>query len=200
MLNDMVKDIGSKDIKEFVQKAIERCPKGFHEGSFSFHWQASPRRRSVDPNKVDFSPGSEQEEYKGGGLVLHSRRVQVMAGKLCDHYEIKGREKDEVLAAAALHDMMKSVDMDEMKKAMNEGTDIPFEGHTRDNHGEVASEWIKMMDKSPGKKFSKNIAKFCNNHMAVWNKPEETPPGSMGEFIVSMADYSASQNEFYLNV
>ncbi len=199
LMDDMVKDIGTKDIQDFVKKAMEHCPEGFLKAPAASSGRHHPADE-VDPNMVDLSPNAEKQEYKGGGLVLHTRRVQVMAGKLCDHYGIEGREKDEILAAAVLHDMMKSVDMDEMKKAMKEGTEIPFEGHTRPNHGHVASEWIKMMDKSPGQKLTKNIAKYTQNHMAVWNKPEETPPTIKGEFIISMADYAVSQNEFYLSV
>lgn len=199
LMNDMTACIKDKEIAKFVEKAIERCPKGFYQAPSSSTGKHHPADE-VDPNLVDLSPNAKLEPYKGGGLVLHSRRVQKMAGKLCDHYGVKGKEKDEILAAAALHDMMKSVDKEEMESAMNEGRDIKWEGHTRPDHGPTVSKWIKMMDESPGKKLTKNISRFCKNHMAVWNEPKESPPSVMGEFIISMSDLIVSQDNLYLEV
>jgi cardiolipin synthase len=198
-LSDMVGVIQDKEIAGFVQNAIDNCPKGFFMAPSSSGGRHHPADE-VDPNKVDMSSTAPNDPYKGGGLVLHSRRVQAMAGKLCDHYGIKGREKDEILAAGALHDMMKSVDAGQMKEALENGTEIIFEGHTRPDHGHTASQWIKSMDKSPDKKMTENIARYCDDHMAVWNEPGPTPPSDMGSFIISMADYTASRNEFYLEV
>lgn len=196
-MENMANDIKDPKLRAFVEEALAKVPEGFKKAPSASSGKFHPADE-VDPNKVDITD-KDYGEYKGGGLVLHSRRVQVMAGKLCDHYGIKGKEKDEVLAAAALHDAMKGVTMDEMTKAMDEGTPVPWSDTTTPEHGHVAAEWIKRLDPTGGK-MTENVARLAAGHMSIWNKPEPTVPQKLGALIISMADYTVSQNNFYLKV
>lgn len=198
-MQDMLNAIETKDIRDFVEQAFAKIPQGFYQAPSSASGRYHPADE-VDPRDINPDPGTQYEPYKGGGLVLHARRTQLMAEKLCDHYGVKGREKDEILAAMALHDAMKGVSMEGLKDALKNGTEIPWNKTTTPEHGSVAGEWIKSMDKSPGQKLTKNIQEYVSNHMSIWNKPQSTPPDKIGNFIVSMADYIPSQSEFYLQV
>lgn len=197
-LKDMVDCIQTKEIKDFVQKALSQLPEGFLKAPSASTGKYHPADE-VDPNDVSAAPDKNYPPYKGGGLVLHSRRVQVMAGELCDHYGVKGKQKDEILAAMALHDALKGVTMDELKDAMDNGKPIPWNKTTTDEHGLVSAEWIKRLDPTGGK-MTKNIQKYAANHMSIWNKPTPTPPEDIGNFICSVADYTVSQKNFYLDV
>lgn len=196
-LDDMVKAIENKEIKDFVKNAISQLPEGFLKAPSASSGKFHPADE-VDPNDVDVSP-EQYPEYRGGGLVLHSRRVQKMAGILCEHYGVEGIKKDEILAAMALHDAMKGVSMDNLKDALKNGDSIPWEKTTTPDHGHVASEWIKHMDPTGGK-MTKNIRRFAANHMSIWNEPQPTPAKDIGEFISSVSDYVVSQKNFYLEV
>ena len=197
-LQDMVDSIENKEIKDFVKTALEQLPEGFKMAPSASTGKYHPADE-VDPNDVNPSPNKDYGDYKGGGLVLHSRRVQKMAGELCDHYGIKGLQKDEILAGMALHDALKGVTMDELKDAMDNGKPIPWSKTTTAEHGLVAAEWIKRLDPTGGK-LTKNIQKYAANHMSIWNEPAPTPPEDVGNFICSMADYVVSQKNFYLEV
>lgn len=197
-LDDMVKAIENKEIKGFVKYAITQLPKGFLKAPSASSGKYHPADE-VDPNDVDVSPTNQHPEYRGGGLVLHSRRVQKMAGILCDHYGVKGLEKDEILAAMALHDVMKGVTMDDLKDSLKNRESIPWKDTTTPDHGHVADEWIKSLDLTGGK-MTKNIRRFAANHMSIWNEPQPTPPKDIGEFISSVSDYVVSQKNFYLEV
>jgi len=197
-LEDMVSSIQDKEIKAFVKKSLASLPEGFLMAPSASSGKYHPADE-VDPSDVNPSTDKEYEPYKGGGLVLHSRRVQVMAGELCDHYGVKGKQKDEILAAMALHDAMKGVTMEQMTDAMDNGEPVPWNKTTTEEHGAVAAEWIKRMDPTGGK-LTKNIQKYAANHMSIWNKPDPTPPEDIGNFISSMADYTVSQKSFYLEV
>lgn len=198
-LKDMANAIKDKELRNFVEKAFEKAPEGFFKAPSSSSGRYHPADE-CDPDNVNISPSSPSSKYKGGGLVLHSRRDQAMAERLCDHYGVKGKERDEIMAALALHDIMKGVTMEDMKEAMKEGKEIPWEHTTTPEHGAVAAEWIKMLDTSKGKKLTKNVRRLVENHMGVWNQPESTPPDDVASFIVSMSDYIVSQRNFYLEV
>ncbi len=198
-IKDMINAIQDKEIRDFVKMAFEKAPKGFFKAPSSASGKYHPADE-CDPSNVNLSPTKPAKEYKGGGLVLHSRRDQFMAEKLCQHYGITGKEKDEILAAMALHDIMKGVTMEDMKKAMAEGKEIPWKHTTTPEHGAVAAEWIKMLDPSPDKKLTENIRKLVRDHMGIWNEPVPTPPRDVKSFIVSMADYIVSQRNVYLDV
>lgn len=197
-LKDMVDCIETKEIRDFVQKAVSQLPEGFLMAPSASSGKYHPADE-VDPNDVNASMNKNYPPYKGGGLVLHSRRVQKMAAELCDHYGVKGRQKDEILAGMALHDAMKGVTMEELKDAMDNGKPIPWNKTTTAEHGLVAAEWIKRLDPTGGK-MTKNIQKYAANHMSIWNKPAPTPPEDIGNFICSVADYTVSQKNFYLDV
>jgi hypothetical protein len=198
LVDDMVKAIQDPEIREFTKEALSKAPEGFFKAPSSATGKYHPADE-VDPDDINTSQSTKYEPYGGGGLVIHSRRVQVMADKLCDHYGIKGKEKDEMLCAMALHDVMKGVSMEDLKQAMADGSPITWNDITTPDHGLVAANWIKAMDPTGGK-LTKNIQKYAANHMSIWNKPESTPPKDIMNFIASMSDYTVSQSNFYLDV
>lgn len=197
-LNDMSEAIQDKKLRDFVKNALENVPEGFlmAPGASTGKWHPADENNPAD---VNMTPDEPYGDYKGGGLVLHSRRVQVMADKLCDHYGVKGKRKDEVLAAAALHDVMKGVTMEQLKDSLDKGEPIYWSNRTTPEHGHVAAEWIKNIDPTGGK-MTENVQKLVSGHMSIWNKPEPSIPETLDEFIVSMADYIVSQRHFYLEV
>jgi len=197
-LDDMVKCIENKEIRDFVKNAISQLPEGFLKAPSASSGKFHPADE-VDPNDVDVSPTHSYPEYRGGGLVLHCRRVQKMAEILCDHYGVEGIKKDEILAAMALHDAMKGVSMENLKESLKNGDSIPWEKTTTPEHGHVVAEWMKHLDPTGGK-MTKNIRRYAANHMSIWNEPQPTPPKDIGEFISSVSDYVVSQKNFYLEV
>ncbi|MCE1248185.1 MAG: phospholipase D-like domain-containing protein [Firmicutes bacterium] len=200
LIDDMVASIQDPQIKAFTKEALSKAPEGFFKAPSSATGKYHPADE-VDPADMntDTNAKAEYPKYGGGGLVLHSRRVQSMAEKLCDHYGVKGKEKDEMLCAMALHDVMKGVTMEDMKAGVEDSKSIVWNKTTTPNHGEVAAEWIKAIDPTGGK-MTKNIQNLVANHMSIWNDPEPTPPKDIRNFIASMSDYTVSQNNFYLDV
>jgi len=47
------------------------------------------------------------DEFRKGGLVLHTLRVIEVVKMFCDMYEIGGRERDDLIQAAIFHDTFK---------------------------------------------------------------------------------------------
>lgn len=86
-----VNQIRSDDVKTFVTAWLECMPK------YIFHAPASSSGK--------YHPASELGE---GGLKRHLLNVTEVAIMLCEMYDIQNNEKDCVIAAAMLHDMLKS--------------------------------------------------------------------------------------------
>lgn len=198
-LKDMANSIKDKELRAFLEMAFSKVSKGFLMAPSAATGKWHPADE-LDAGDVNVSPKAPKIDYKGGGLVLHSRRTHMMADKLCGYFELKGKERDEILVAMALHDILKEVTMEDIKKSGIDVANIPWQGKTSPDHGHVAAEWIKGLDSSPNKVMTENIAKYVSMHMAVWNAPKPTPPQNINELIISLADYIPSIRTMYLEV
>ena len=168
-----VNQIRSDDVKTFVTAWLKCMPK------YIFHAPASSSGK--------YHPMSELGE---GGLKRHLLNVTEITVMLCEMYDIQNNEKDCVIAAAMLHDMLKSGwqgDYDKNK-------------HTDFNHPRLAAEAIMLTTKPfiPEEK-RKLIANCIITHMGRWNKdkyadnPDLPMPGMKLQWLVHTADFIASR-------
>jgi hypothetical protein len=125
------------------------------------------------------------DEINVGGLALHSLRDVRMGEMLCDYYDVKGTERDEVLGALLLHDIKKGGD--------------PWDGYD-EAHGPNGSKWLDEVWQHKCDPSCNHMRELVGNHMAQWNFPEPAPPRDLANQIVSYADYLGSRDNVYVDV
>lgn len=198
---EMVDAVNDPQLKTLLQNILDHAPDGFSKAPSSstgkFHPADETRVVDVTP-RIEPATDAEEAKYPGGGLVLHSRRNLELARHLCDFYGIEGKDRDEILMGEALHDICKFVSMDDFKD-WQPGQPVPWGKYTTKEHAHVGAEFVKRMDPSGGT-VSEGVRKYIDMHMAAWNYPEPTPPRGHAEMIISLADYLASQADFYVKV
>ena len=97
LLADELAMIRSTDIREFTEMVLSKVPEYF--------WRV---------------PSSSTGKYHPpqsngpGGLVRHTQAVVYFADKLCDVFQVIGKERDATLAGCILHDILKYGDPKEM--------------------------------------------------------------------------------------
>ncbi|MBI4864586.1 MAG: DUF1669 domain-containing protein, partial [Candidatus Riflebacteria bacterium] len=77
-------------IRSATEKAVAAAPAEFFQAPSSSSGKHHPA-----------------DEINPGGLALHSLRDVVFGELLCDYYKVKGKQRDEILAALLLHDLKK---------------------------------------------------------------------------------------------
>ncbi|MBM3464702.1 MAG: HD domain-containing protein [Armatimonadetes bacterium] len=195
---DMVQD---PQLKALLTDILEQAPEGFYSSPSSstgkYHPADETRYVDVVPRHERPTP-DETAKYPGGGLVLHSRRNMEMAAHLCDYYGIDGKNRDEILMGLSLHDVCKFVSMDAINQ-WQPGQKLEWGQWTTREHAHVGAEFVRKLDPSGGK-VSEGVRKYIDMHMAAWNWPEPTPPKDPAEMVISLADYIASQANYYVKV
>jgi len=160
--------ISNNAIREFVKKSLENTPDYFYIGMASSTGKHHPACTC-----------------KKGGLIVHVKRAIYFISRLCLGLDIKGIDKDIVLAAGILHDIAK-VDK-------NKSTYEDYENHPINACNYFAVDVVGLDDK---------ILQKINNcicfHMGLWTpkcikKPIEKY--SKLEFVVYMADYLAATKD-----
>jgi putative nucleotidyltransferase with HDIG domain len=89
-LQPEINEIASPEIKLFTQHILEAAPEYFWTVPSSSSGKYHPTQSNG-----------------GGGLIRHTKAVVYFAVKLCDVYSITGLEKDYVISACILHDILK---------------------------------------------------------------------------------------------
>ena len=117
--------------------------------------------------------------------------------KLCDFFGIQGRDRDQILAGLALHDIMKFATLDAVKATPRATTSRGPRTRPR-TMARPGAYWVEHLDPAMAD-LAKPIAHYIDDHMATWNATP-TPPPDINDLIVSLSDYVASLPNFYLNV
>lgn len=119
-----------------------------------------------------------QFAHGDGGLIRHTKAVVLIASELCNTRP--GINKDEIIAAAILHDMHKYKD----------GSFYTCHEHP----------YLMALDAQP---LGTTIANLIESHMGQWTKSNrssiELPlPSNDSEWLLHYADYLASRTWLYL--
>ncbi|MBI2266362.1 MAG: HD domain-containing protein, partial [Armatimonadetes bacterium] len=199
---EMIDSVETPALRALLKEAFEKAPPGYYQAPSSssgrFHPADEVNSDLLDPEKMG-AFAKPADVYTGGGLVLHTRRVVEAAKALTTFLGIKGVERDHIIASAALHDVMKFVKAEDVKK-VKPGEPVPWGEYTTPDHGLAGALWLSRLDSAKNGIKTKDIARFVEKHMSAWNKPETSPPTDFGEMVVSMSDYMASQPGWYVKV
>jgi len=166
-------EIKTPSIKRLVLKCLEAAP--------SYFWECT------SSNTGKYHP---KDEFVEGGLVLHSKRVTKVANYLCQCLEIKGIERDCVLAACIMHDLCKN--------GFPNNT-----GNTVDGHGYLWSELARTV-------FTKNemrdninygtISRLILLHMGSYDMPYILDWSDELATIVHISDVIASREDIIVGI
>jgi len=85
-----IKLIQDETIKEWVRETLQNVPEYFFEGPASSTGRYHPLCT-----------------IRKGGIVIHTKRVVYMANRLCEGWNIAGRNRDILISACILHDIAK---------------------------------------------------------------------------------------------
>jgi len=155
VLNRELKRIINPTIRIQVQNTLLEAPETF--------W-AKPSSSSGHHHPLD--------EYTLGGLVLHTRRVCLVAETLIESFGLPPRKADIVRAACILHDICR----------YGPPKSLPCE-QSRKDHPELAASMIS----------NKAIAAAVRSHMGIWGI---TKPRTRIQWAVHLADVIASRDWF----
>ena len=142
--------ITNEDLKEFVIECLEKAPEYF------YHIPASSSGK--------YHPYQDLGE---GGLIRHTKAVVQVAMDLirCEQFCGAKYDKDEIISACILHDVIKNGFEDS--------------SHTLIEHPLLASEFIQEVFNSSKITYSKiwssvnAIQHMIKTHMGIWNKDKE---------------------------
>ena len=163
--------IGRPDIKAFVKFALESAPDYFWTVPASTSGKYHP-----------------EECRKPGGLVYHTRMVVYFVQGLMISMECEAW-RDELIAAAILHDVYKNGDGTTKYGANWSAHGVNLAGHLRKQ-----ARWGAMSGEHGGT-ISPAVAKILDltaRHMQKWggNAPR---PASMEDWCLAIADYISSR-------
>lgn len=171
-------EIRSDDIRIFTEAWLQSMP------AYIFHVPAS-------------SSGKYHPEYElgEGGLKRHLLNVARVAIMLCEMQAVVENERDCVIAAALLHDMLKS----------GWQTDFEQNKHTRFDHPRLAAQAILDTVSPVIPEESKCLIANCIiSHMGRWNtdkytgKPDLPVPETELQKLIHTADYIASRKNIMI--
>ena len=156
-LADCIEWIGDRKKKEFVIAALAAAQSNFYTApaSYSGKYHAS-------------------ESLGDGGLIRHTRKTALCALELASAAHLSAVEKDDLIAAAVIHDICKG--------------GIPWQEYAPD-HGTIAEQWLKNFDSED--RFSQ-IRHLVGMHMGEHNSPVPTPPETYLEQLICEADMLGS--------
>lgn len=168
--------IKNQEIKDFTCLVLEKAPPYFWEVPSSSTGKYHPPQ-SNGP----------------GGLVRHTRAVAFLGDALCNIYDIVGDERDAVIAACLLHDVVK-YGMEKSK-------------WTTKTHDYDGALYIHMLAKQTGKDVPmlSTITGAVAWHMGRWTERKNGHPlkkfpedFSRAEELVHVADCLSSRKQMHL--
>ena len=180
-LDDYLKLIKSKKIRDFVEKALKAAPKEFYTAPAGYHGHRA------------------QEEQREGGLVVHTLKGLRVILALFDFFVIENQlVKDKIIAGYLLRDIKQGGDP-WINYTDPEHGFIAAQWLTK----------IAAIESEPEKEDLihvdvdlLDIIELVREHMGVWNSPLRTPAliitqpvteKSIWHLIVQIADYWVSQ-------
>ena len=170
LFSDELKLIKSFSIKKFVMECLAAAP--------DYIFTNCPSSSTGKYHAID--------EFTPLGNILHTKRVVDKCNIIARAFNLAGKDKDLVLAAAILHDMVKQG----FKKT----------GYTVDNHAALAAQLVEKVFRTTKSKISIGDYKIIRDcvfyHNGVWTpEPDNIPITSftIHQLCVHMADYAATQ-------
>lgn len=166
--------IEDKSIRDFTEYALSKAP--------AYFW--------INPSSSSGKYHPPQSNGQGG-LVRHTKAVVYFANKLCEVYSSVGQERDCIIAACILHDIVKY------------GTGLP---HTTKTHDAEGATFVRQhaRDFVFDPVLAENIACGVEWHMGKWTKRSDGktrvfPERYLAiEKIVHLADVISAQNQVEL--
>lgn len=175
-LQPEVQLIADSKIREFIEYLLLKAP--------SYFWEV--------PSSSSGKYHPEQSNGEGG-LVRHTKAVVYFATKLCDVYSVVGIEKDCILAACILHDIVKYGEV--------------RQSHTTKNHDYEGAMFVMRHGQDVGldKESLAVIAGCVAWHMGRWtdmtgrNKAQSFPDDyTKPQMIIHLADVISAQKNVSL--
>lgn len=170
MFNKEISLIKNYSIKKFVIECLDEAPDYIFTNCPS---SSTGKYHSAD----EFSPL---------GNILHTRRVTANCDVLARAFALEGKDRDLVLGASILHDIVKQ--------------GFKQTGHTVSNHAVLAAELVENVYRITKSKIIKEDYKVIRNcvlfHNGFWTDKEnkkEMSKFTMYEMCVHMADYTATK-------
>lgn len=168
--------IANKNIRDFTKECIKQAP--------DYVFEDCPSSSSGKFHPLD--------ELSADGTLVHTKRVFSLAYEFCLAFDCK-EYRDEICAAALLHDMVK------------QGWETS--GHTVKNHPELGAELVaKVYNNGFKDKLNRNSANIiywaCFYHYGPWTIREHRKPMEQftrTEMCVFMADYAASKRFIHVD-
>lgn len=170
--------IKSESIRDFTTRMLDVAPPYFSEVPSSSTGKYHP-----------------EQSLGQGGLLRHTQAVVYMANELCRSEDITGEERDAVIAACLLHDIV--------KYGLLKGK------HTTQDHDYVGAYFINAQAKKMNLEDTPMLKEILGGiawHMGIWSKrfngqavkkyPDDF---TRVERIVHLADYIASRKELMFN-
>ena len=160
------------DIQEFVKFALTVAPPYFWQDPASKSGKYHPTRSRA-----------------AGGIVHHTRLVVYFANSLVESMGCEAW-RDEIIAAALLHDSFKNGD-----GTTKYGTNWAAHGQNLAGHLRRQAAWQQVSGEGPNSSVAPHIAKvldLCARHMGKWSGTAPRP-ASMEDWCVHIADMIASR-------
>lgn len=164
--------IKNEEVKNFTEFVVEKRPSYFDE---------------VPSSSTGKYHSPQSNGY--GGLMRHTKAVVYFAVKLCDVYNLAPIDRDVVISACILHDIVK----------YGIGVKQPF---TTKNHDTEGAKYVQILAKTaPPCKYVEEICKGISAHMGRWKAGATVVfPKDLTEIeqIVHLADVISSCKEVRL--
>jgi hypothetical protein len=155
--------IWDAEIREFIATVLAGAPRYF--------WTI-PSSMSGYNHPLD--------ERGDGGRVLHTKRVVRLASEYGNLFGLSRQDKDIIIAAALIHDIV-----------VNGTTNEPLP-HMWRHHDVELREYLKTWRRLEGDPRREMIVLACEGHMGRFGSTGKPPtPGSLG-YILHMADATAA--------
>jgi len=159
-----LKLISNPEIAKATSEILEKAPKKFWILPASLSGKYHP-----------------EDERKEGGLIKHTKKVIKIASYLCNIYEINSINKDLIIAACIIHDILKYGD-----DSIDTYSDIGKTAFKK--HGAALIDFAKQFQPDG---WHQKILEIASRHNGKW----ELQPRNDLEMIVHIADYLASRTD-----
>lgn len=184
-LMDEIGLISSQPIQYFVRSLLMRAQEFWYAPS-------------------DCSPGVfPPDEYKDGGLVTHTKRVVRIASLLAKAYEFNSEETDIVIAASLLHDITKTMKLNDDEDELFYDPMHPYtvgrfvtSVHEEDRlFGDESQSTVMYIEDT----VLDSIMRCVRCHLGLMSPVPETVPITMPEMVVHLADLLASKVHYIID-
>lgn len=167
IFDDEIQLIEDEGIRQLVIDILRCAPKYF------WHVRASATGKYHPP-----------DENRPGGQILHTKRAVYLANQLCRMDDIRGLDRDKLLAAMIVHNIFIRGVQDEP----HEKTDPNHPLHVRMKTGHLKH-----------RPHYDEIMTLVEGHMGRWSPCDEVKPKTKLARLAHIADYISSRREVFVN-